>query len=96
MDNKDLMDRIARLEQQVELQGKVALQIGQQNIINGSIKNRALGEPNTYVFSGLAANRPTSGVKLTTTGFGCSIWWSTDTHVLSIWDGVQWRTVTFT
>lgn len=71
--------------------GKVALLIGQQNILPQAIKNRHLGEPNSYIYSGLAANRPTTGVKLTSAGLGCSIYFSTDTNVLNIWNGTAWQ-----
>jgi hypothetical protein len=95
----DLEQRVLDLQKQVDdLTKKIESfgqkRIAQQDIVPFAIKNRAMGEPNSYIYSGLSANKPTTGVKLTTTGFGCSVWWATDTHVLSLWDGTVWRSVT--
>lgn len=70
--------------------------VTQSMLLPASVKNRAMGEPNTYVFSGLAADRPTTGVQIEGTGVGCSIYWATDTGVLSIWSGTAWLSETFT
>lgn len=59
----------------------------QSDVPAGGIKQRHIA--GCIVFSGVAANRPDG-----TTEVKC--WWSTDSHVLSIWDGSQWRDSTFT
>lgn len=90
------IDDLVRIINQLQADIKLLQQkrMYQMDYTPQSITNRAMGEPNSYVFSGLSANRPTTGVALKNAGLGCSIWWSTDTHVLSIWDGTVWRTVT--
>ena len=65
----------------------------QQDVLPGVITNRVQGEPNSYIYSGLSANKPTSGTKLTSTGLGRSIYWAYDTGVLWIWNGTAWRYV---
>lgn len=90
----DLQAQIDELKKEIELLKQRRLY--QMDFTPGSVTNRAMGQPNSYVFSGLSTNRPTTGVSLKNAGLGCSIWWSTDTHVLSIWDGTQWRTQTLT
>lgn len=82
-------DRIKKLEQEVEFLKQ--RRVSQSDIIPQAVKLRHLGEGVPYIQSGLAANRPTSGAVVTS---GYTIWWSYDTHVLSVWDGSQWRTVT--
>lgn len=67
--------------------------VSQADILPQAVKTRHLGEGAPYILSGLSADRPTSGSLVTQ---GASFWWSTDTHVLSIWDGIIWRTVTLT
>lgn len=95
------MDNIEEFKKEIEkLKQRIVIleqkRIYQADLIPQAVKNRNMGEPNSYVFSGLAANRPTTGTKLTSTGFGCSIYWATDTGVLSIWSGTAWLSETFT
>ena len=82
MDNdkriKILEDKITHLEQR---------RVGQEMIIPTAIKTRHLGEGAPYIQSGTAANRPTSGNEPLQ---GSAVWFSTDTNVLSIWDGDSW------
>ena len=99
MNNQDLVTLVQNQQKQIDDLTKKIESLGQKRIsqadfVPGAVKNRSQGEPNSYVYSGLSANKPTTGVKLTTTGFGCSIYWSYDTHVLYIWDNVVWRSVT--
>lgn len=65
----------------------------QWDVVPGAIKNRHLAEPNSYVYSGLAVDRPTSGASVT---LGVSIYFATDTNVLSIWNGTSWVSETLT
>lgn len=90
MDN-DYQKQIDDLKKEIELL-KVK-RIYQMDITPQAVKNRHLGEPNSYVYAGLAADRPTSGVSVTS---GVSIYWATDTGVLSIWNGTAWLSETFT
>lgn len=88
---EELQKQIKKLQQQVEeLQTK---RIYQWDIPPQVIKNRHQGEPNSYVYSGLAADRPTSGAEVT---LGVSIYFATDTNVLSIWNGTSWVSETLT
>lgn len=83
--------RVQKLEQQFEkLSNK---RITQDQYLPGSIKTRAMGESNLYVYSGLAADRPTAGNIVTNS---TSIYFSTDTGILAIWNGTAWKTVTLT
>jgi hypothetical protein len=89
-----LMKKVKDMERRVEI--LETRRITQEMVTPQVIKNRAMGEPNSYVYSGLAADRPTTGVQLASTGKGCSIFWATDTGVLSIWNGTAWLSETFT
>ena len=60
---------------------------------NQSVKQRHMGEPNLYVNAGLAADRPTAGDAVTS---GVSIYFSTDTGVLSCWNGTACGSETLT
>lgn len=93
MDNQAFQDQIDALKKEIEIL-KVR-RMYQMDYTPQSVKNSTMGEPNSYVFSGLSTDRPTTGVSLTSTGLGCSIWWSYDTGVLSIWNGSAWLTRTF-
>jgi transcription termination factor Rho len=61
--------------------------IRQQDILPGAIKNRAMGEANSYFYAGLLADRP-DGVSF---GKNVNYYFSTDTNVLYIFDGTVWR-----
>lgn len=91
---EDFQKQIDQLQEQIDDLRDQRLR--QMDIIPGSVKNRHMGEPNTYVFSGLAASRPASGSKLTSTGLGCTMYWAYDTGVLSIWNGTAWLSETLT
>lgn len=94
MANEDFQNQIDNLKK--EINNLKVKRIYQEDITPQSIKNRAQGEPNTYVYSGLEANLPTTGVSLKTTGLGCSIYWCTDSFKLKIWTGSVWKSVTLT
>lgn len=64
--------------------------ITQDALLPGVVKNRHMGEPNSYIFAGLDANRPTTGVSLTSTGFGASTYFATDTGRIYLWNGSTW------
>lgn len=91
---EDQQDEIEELKKRIDLLENK--RIYQMDITPQAIKNRHLGEPNSYVFSGLAVDRPTTGVSLDTAGLGCSIYWAYDTGVLSIWNGTAWLSETLT
>ena len=59
----------------------------QSDAVRKSIKQRHL-EAN-LIFFGLSANRPSGTTEV-------KIWFSTDTNVLSIWNGSAWTTHTIT
>lgn len=82
---EDLKTKISRLE---------TARVYQMDITPQAVKNRHLGEPNTYIYSGLEADLPTEGVQLTSTGLGCSVYWCTDSGKLKIWNGTAWKSVT--
>lgn len=90
-------DQIKKLEKEIDkLKDDIKLlterRISQTMVMQGAIKNKHLGEPNTYIRSGLAADRPT-GADVT---FGTTAYFATDTFVLSIWTGTAYKTVTLT
>lgn len=81
-----LQKQIDELKLQLfELSGR---RITQELFIPGSVKNRSMGEANSYVFAGLAADLPTIGNQVTSS---TSIYYALDTDVLYIWDGTQWN-----
>lgn len=91
---EQLMQRLINLEQKVNQGAQTGLLVGQQNIIPGSIKNRAMGEANSYVFGGSASNKPTVGVVMNTNSF--SIYFDTTANKLWIWNGSVWKSVSLT
>ena len=79
------MDDITQLKEDVEfLKEKRVLQ---SDVLPDSIKTRAMGEANRYVFSGLEAARP-AGHKF---GNSTTIYVATDTLKVYIWDGSAWH-----
>lgn len=83
MDN--LEKRVKKIEQEIiSLHGRRILQ---SDVLPNVIKKRHMGEPNSYVNSGLAADKPTEGIS---TNGGVSIYFATDTNVLYIWNGTAW------
>lgn len=83
MEHDGLSKEVEKLKHRMDLLEQ--RRVSQTSVLPQAITNRAMGEPNTYVFSGLSANRPAEGFQLSTTGYGCSIYWSYDTGILSIW-----------
>ncbi len=83
-------------DQQKTIEGLKTKRLYQMDFTPGCVKNAAMGEPNSYIYSGLASKRPTTGVKLSTTGSGCSVYFETDTGKLRIWNGISWLSVTLT
>jgi len=77
-----------------ELKAKVELiderRITQTMIMPGGVKQRHMGEPNSYITAGLEADLPT-GVSVT---FGTIIYFATDTSKLYIWNGTAFKSVT--
>jgi hypothetical protein len=80
-----------------QLQADVELlkqrRLTQVDYTNGSVKQRHMGEANIWVNGGLSTARPATPNK---TSQGTAIWFSTDTNVLSIWNGVAWKNTTLT
>jgi hypothetical protein len=56
----------------------------------GSIKNRSMGEANTWINGGLSANRPTTPPKAAQ---GLAAYFESDTNKLYIWNGTIWEWV---
>lgn len=81
----ELVKRIVKLEQEVEFLGQK--RVYQQDIVPHEVKNRHLGEPNTYIRTGLSTSRPTTGtsIKLGLEYFGTQVWFEYDTNKLYIW-----------
>lgn len=75
---EELIKRVEQLEQR---------RIYQSDISNDAIKMRHIGESVRYIRSGVAASRPTSGEEPLQ---GSAIYFSTDTNILSVWDGDEW------
>lgn len=88
---KQLQEKIEKLER--EVRNLRQRRIYQDDVVPAAIKNRHLGEANSYVFCGLAADRPTEGTLIQP--FTTSIYFATDTGVLSIWNGTAWLSETF-
>jgi len=65
----------------------VERQITQLDIANGAVKPRHLDQGLAAVKFGLSADRPVAGTVY-------PVWFSLDTHVLSIWSGETWYAVT--
>ena len=93
-------DRIQKLETLVEeLRQELIIlkqrKVYQQDVIPGAIKNRAMGEANSYVVNVLAADIPTVG---TPARVGTPMMYAEDEKKLYIWSTVNtaWETVTFT
>ena len=63
--------------------------MGKNDIIPGTISQGHMANQGVIIFD-IAANRPTVGTN------SCIAFFSTDTHICSIWDGKKWRTSTFT
>lgn len=88
--DSNLAQKVKELEDKVEILSQ--RRISQLDIIPSTIKNRHMGEANTYVFSGVEADLPVAGINIGTQNF--SMYWCTDSHKLKIWDGTIWRSVT--
>ena len=87
---EDLIQQIRTLTQR--LSALEQRRVGQGMIINGQVKQRHLGEGNRFIRSGLAADRPTTGepVEVNSSAY----YFSTDSGVLSVWNGTAWLSVT--
>lgn len=94
MDNKDIYELVQNLRQEVE--SLKQQRVGQQMILPQAIKNRHMGEANTYIYGGLSANRPTRGntIKAGNTIISISAYFETDTNKLYIWNNTTWKSVT--
>ena len=80
---RELEERVVKLESR---------RILQQDIMPTVIKNRHMGEANSYFFSGVASKRPTGA----TFGNNTTYYFATDTNVLSVWNGTAWKSTTLT
>jgi len=86
----DLKKKVEELEKKIQkLETK---RIYQMDVTPGAIKNRHLGEANTYILAGLEADRPT-GHEVTSSTVA---YFAKDTNVLSIWNGTAWVSETLT
>lgn len=85
----DLQNQIDKLQKQID--ALMVKRIYQQDVTPQALKVRHFGEGNPYFYAGLSADRPTTGNQVTSS---TSCWFSTDTGVLSIWNGTQWKNVT--
>jgi hypothetical protein len=83
---KELEERIAKLETRRLLQ---------QDFLPSCVKNRAMGEANSYIYNINSSNLPTSG---TTPVIGTSIFYEEDTKKIKIWNSVnkEWDETTLT
>lgn len=84
---EDLKKQLEELKRKVQfLENK---RITQQQIVPDSIKSRAMGEPNRFFLSGVAADRPSPH---TVTG-GVTYYFATDTNTLYVYNGTAWKSV---
>lgn len=93
MDNIELQKQINELKKEVErLKVKRSYQ---QDLMPQSVKNRAMGEANTYIFNGSTANKPTTGVSVT---IGTQVYFDEGANKLYIWNSTSkaWKSVTLT
>lgn len=69
--------------------------IRQQDFLPGVVKNRTMGEPNSYIVAGLSTDRPTTGH--TATG-GTLAFYDLTNKKLYIWNSINsaWDYVQFT
>jgi hypothetical protein len=65
----------------------------QADFTPGSVKQRAMGEANLFINSGLSAARPTTPPK---TSSGTFCYFETDTNKLYIWNGTAYKSTTLT
>lgn len=83
-------DRLKKLEQRVEkLEQK---RISQLDILPGQIKNAAMGEANSYVAAGVAADLPVGTQVTSSTIF----YFALDTNTLYAWNGTAYKSVVLT
>ena len=82
---------LEKLRQDVDL--LMQRRLTQVDYTSGSVKQRSMGEANLWVNGGVSTSRPAQPPK---TSQGTAIWFSTDTNVLSIWNGVAWKNTTLT
>ncbi|SRR5258708_4146453 len=61
--------------------------IHQSQLPKAVIKQRHIGEGVPFLWSGLSSKRPTSGQS---PPLGSSVYYSTDTHLLNLWNGKTW------
>lgn len=87
------MDNIPKelAELKLRVQALESKRIYQMDIVPDAVKTRHMGEPNRFVVSGLAADRPNG---YTVTG-GTLAYFATDTNVYSLWNGTTWVSETF-
>ena len=87
--DKALTKKVDDLEKEINLLKQK--RIGQGDILNDQVKQRAMGEGNRFIRSGLAADRPAVGEPVNSNS--SAHYFATDTATLSIWDGTQWVSV---
>lgn len=82
----EIFDMFGRKLEEPRESGQYRL-IHSSDITPGAIQQRHI-EPNAYLmFFGLSADRPNGSTHI-------KAYFATDTRVLSMWDGTQWRTTT--
>lgn len=84
----DLQKQVDELKKEIQL--LKARRLTQDMYIPSSVKNRHLGEPNSYIRSGLSANLPPGNIVT----LGSIVYFETDTGRLKIWDGTKYVYIT--
>jgi hypothetical protein len=90
MDNNDFKKEMEALKKRLDL--LESKRIYQQDIMPQSIKNRAMGEANSYIYGGKTAKLPTIGNVINTNSF--TVYFDYQTNKLYIYNGTAFKSVT--
>lgn len=88
---KKLTDTVEELKKEVNVLKQK--RTGQADYIPQSIKNRHMGQANSYIYAGLAADLPAEGTLL---DMSTSVYFALDTFTLYCWTGTAWKSEVFT
>ena len=88
MESEALQKEIKELRRELDMLKQK--RVSQTDVIPDSIKMRAMGEANRYIWAGLEADLPTgASVTSSVVAYFC-----TDTFKLKIWTGTAYKSVT--
>ena len=89
-DMEDLKKLLEELKKEIE--ALKYRRMFQQDYMPQSVKMSTMGEPNAYIRSGLAVDKP-DGAEVTN---GTSLYFETDTFKLKIYTGSAWKEIQLT